>query len=301
MIINGISVPFMIIIPNNLGDGTAGTTPIHVGDEIVATDPNDKMITFINGGSIITSVTDIINYFNNYYPIGTILTTNIYQKIQQVMSLLGGNAPGLMNRMSSFSRTVLDNPTGNVTNDLITIRNKLGISGTFEAAITGLINKIKSNTSDINQGVEDVLYLTGGSEINTQIVNFHTRIGGSSNIEDNIGIPTVGGTSGSLFSMIGGTENNLSSIIGDISAGGTTGLAGKFDKNSLSLPNGIFDSNTTSSFTYGNDINTAMTNFLSLFDKSKFDRSSDTKIVIDCSGGPPASFSELLSRITTTT
>lgn len=251
MMINAVVVPFMVTVPTDLGNGTVGTRPILIDDEIIATGQNDEIITFINKGSIITSVTDIINYFNNYYPIGTIITTNIYQKIQDTRSLLGGNAPGLMNRISILSSTILNTPTGNVTRDLGTIKTTIG--------------------------------------------------GGDSTFEHIIGNPTVNGLSGeSLFSMIGGDENNLAGRIDDIAADSTTGLAGKFDKNSLSLPT-VFDSNTRSTFSYGNDINTEMTNFLSLFDKSKFDRSSDTKIVIDCSDDPPSSFSELLNRITTTT
>jgi hypothetical protein len=251
MMINAVVVPFMVTVPTDLGNGTVGTRPILIDDEIIATGQNDEIITFINKGSIITSVTDIINYFNNYYPIGTIITTNIYQKIQDTRSLLGGNAPGLMNRISTLSSTILNTPTGNVTRDLGTIKTTIG--------------------------------------------------GGDSTFEHIIGNPTVNGLSSeNLFSMIGGDENNLAGRIGDIATGSTTGLAGKFDKNSLSLPT-VFDSNTRSTFSYGNDINTAMINFLSLFDKSKFDRSSDTKIVIDCSDGPPSSFSELLNRITTTT
>lgn len=125
---------------------------------------------------------------------------------------MGGNAPGLMNRISILSSTILNTPTGNVTRDLGTIKTTIG--------------------------------------------------GGDSTFEHIIGNPTVNGLSSgeSLFSMIGGDENNLAGRIGDIGAGSTTGLAGKFDKNSLSLPT-VFDSNTRSTFSYGNDINTAMTNF----------------------------------------
>ena len=216
---------------------------------------NNIRVDFTNrSSSAIGSCTELVNYLNSMYPIGSKLSLDIKTNIDSINTMLGGSSSSVKGRIGAINRKLLNSPTGVVNVDIGTLIGKL--TATSSGVIESDINNLAMMLTDTPSGV-----------IESDIVSINGVLDGhyyNLSIKEIIGSPINNSSQSNLVSILGGDSQTISLKIGDPVCG-TSGLAGLIKNNTTVEGSSLVNTEKIDSFNNATNIHDQLVAFIDIF------------------------------------
>lgn len=271
---------------------TIGTVPIAADESFTLTNiSNGSSMTLVNNcGCVIKTANGLAAYLQMVYPVGTMLSNDIYSKTATLKTLIGtptdSTTDSIITRLGiplqNGNPSSIANIIGGVQSSGVTLSTLLGDPGK-----TSIISTIGGSTS-VSDGLKTLR--TGLCGMSDQDTSLFAQI-------DSIGASLLKSPTGIISEDLKMLRSFIVVDQGNTAQEDVEIVTSLVNASTATNNNNVFSGVAFSKFTNATNLEGQLRTLLDLFNNASLANSVITQLTIDLSAGAPKSLAELVSRI----